>query len=197
MKPFDAKAPEVRMIRMPGAPTAVARFCRTAALMLVAPVALAAVARAQTYEVVRSFTPTPDGASPYGGVVQATDGNFYGTTTSGGAAGHGTIYKMDAAGTITTLHSFTGADGDAPYAAPVQAVDGSFYGTTVRGGAADRGTVYRLDTTGTLTTLHSFSGPDGDAPYAALIQATDGRFYGTTSRGGPSDAGTIFKVDAD
>ena len=55
-----------------------------------------------------------DGANPYAGLIQATDGNFYGTTYEGGASGYGTVFKMDASGNLTTLHSFTGATGPIP-----------------------------------------------------------------------------------
>ena len=96
----------------------------------------------------------------------------------------GTVFKLDAAGTLTTLHSFTGgSDGAYPYAGLIQATDGSFYGTT-SGGASGVGTVFKLDAAGTLTTLHSFTGgSDGGYPHAGVIQATDGSFYGTTDPG--------------
>jgi uncharacterized repeat protein (TIGR03803 family) len=136
-------------------------------------------------------------------VIQATDGSFYGTTLQGGASGVGTVFKLDGAGTMTTLHSFTGFTGDDgaypayPYAGVIQATDGSFYGTTLQGGASDVGTVFKLDGAGTLTTLHSFTGGgDGGTPYAGVIQATDGSFYGTTFHGGASGGGTVFKLDA-
>jgi uncharacterized repeat protein (TIGR03803 family) len=136
-------------------------------------------------------------------VIQATDGSFYGTTLQGGASGVGTVFKLDGAGTMTTLHSFTGFTGDDgaypayPYTGVIQATDGSFYGTTLQGGASDVGTVFKLDGAGTLTTLHSFTGGgDGGTPYAGVIQATDGSFYGTTFHGGASGGGTVFKLDA-
>jgi uncharacterized repeat protein (TIGR01451 family) len=132
------------------------------------------------------------------GLIQATDGNFYGTTELGGvpcvpgwcAGGSGgTVFKMDAAGTLTTLHSFTGPDGWSPRAGLIQATDGNFYGTTDSGGAGNRGTVFKMSAAGILTTLHSFTGSEGSAPEAGLIQARDGNFYGTTQ-------GTVFKMDA-
>jgi uncharacterized repeat protein (TIGR03803 family) len=79
----------------------------------------------------------PDGESPEG-LIQATDGNFYGITGYGGANSEGTIFKIDPAGNLTTLYSFcmqSGCpDGDTPFAALVQKTDGSFYGTTHFGG---------------------------------------------------------------
>ena len=73
---------------------------------------------------------------PYAGLVQATDGNFYGTTNDGGANdGYGTIFKITPSGTLTTLHSFDRTDGEDPEAGLVQDTDGNFYGTAYAGGA--------------------------------------------------------------
>ncbi len=74
------------------------------------------------------------GFSPFGWLVQATDGNFYGTTSSGGTNGDGTVFKITPGGTLTTLHSFDGTDGANPRAGLVQGTDGNFYGTTSNGG---------------------------------------------------------------
>jgi uncharacterized repeat protein (TIGR03803 family) len=154
-----------------------------------------------TYQVVKGFdAPFIEGGSPYAGVFQAADGSFYGTTYDGGAYGLGTIYKVDAAGTLTRLHSFTGADGANPFAGVIQTTDGNFYGTTFYGGEFGLGTVYRLDAAGTLTTIHSFAGGAAGAyPHAGVIQGTDGNFYGTTyntNSGGPNDRGTIYRLEA-
>ncbi|MFI5117104.1 MAG: choice-of-anchor tandem repeat GloVer-containing protein, partial [Terriglobales bacterium] len=151
-----------------------------------------------------------DGNFPYAGLVQATDGNFYGTTQFGGDLtcnapyGCGTVFKITAGGTLTTLYSFEGTDGAVPLATLVQATDGNFYGTTEYGGTsgncgADRcGTIFKITPAGTLTMLHSFDDTDGSAPYGALIQATDGNFYGTTeggNSGGHYDVyGTVFSL---
>jgi uncharacterized repeat protein (TIGR03803 family) len=135
-----------------------------------------------------------DGSAPYAGLIQAKDGNFYGTTEAGGSNNAGTVFKITAAGTLTTLHKFNYNDGANPYAALVQALDGNFYGTTESGGAHILGTVFKMTTTGTLTTLHSFNLTDGSSPEAALIQAADGHFYSTTYNGGPEGYGTVFKI---
>jgi uncharacterized repeat protein (TIGR03803 family) len=135
-----------------------------------------------------SFTGGTNGANPYAGLVQGSDGNFYGTTLFGAA---GTVFKITTNGALTTLHSFSGIDGANPYAGLVQGSDGNFYGTTYRGGTHDYGTVFKISTNGALTTLHSFNlGNDGVNPYAGLVQASDGNFYGSTSFGG----GTVFKI---
>ncbi len=128
-----------------------------------------------------------EGGGP-SGLVQASDGNFYGTTAyCGGAYGYGTVFKMTPTGTLTLLHSFNGSDGDSGNGL-VQASDGNFYGTTYSGGAYCEpcGTVFRITPSGSLTVLHSFNGTDGASPSSALIQASDGNFYGTTYAGGAS-----------
>ena len=141
-----------------------------------------------------------DGSGPWAGLVQASDGNFYGTTYGGGADFVGTVFKLTPAGSLTTLHSFCAqggcADGEEPVAGLVQASDGNFYGTTTYGGAyTSYGTVFKITPKGVLTTLHSFDGTDGSAPWGGLVQAPDGFFYGTTVEGGvDGNDGTIFRV---
>jgi uncharacterized repeat protein (TIGR03803 family) len=135
-----------------------------------------------------------DGAFPLSGVIQGSDGAFYGTTQVGGASNLGTVFRIDAAGALTTLHSFVGTDGSEPSAGLL--LDGGyFYGTAWSGGANDLGTVFRMDASGSLTTLHSFSGSDGSNPYCPLIKASDGNFYGTT-HGWVTSFGSVFRMDA-
>jgi uncharacterized repeat protein (TIGR03803 family) len=160
-----------------------------------------------------SKTGCADGANPSAGLVQASDGNFYGTTYHGGAGancasfgGCGTAFKFTPAGTLTTLYSFCTesncADGVNPSSALVQASDGNFYGTTYYGGVCYPycgGTVFKMTAAGALTTLYSFCSRarcmDGETPYASLIQAIDGNFYGTTEQGGNDySAGTVFRI---
>jgi len=126
--------------------------------------------------------------------LQATDGQFYGTTNYGGANGYGTVFKMTIEGKPTTLYNFTGtADGSSP-AGLVQATGGQLYGTTPGGGTTGNGTVFKMTTGGKLTTLYSFTGTaDGSSP-GRLIQGTDGNFYGTSQAGGGYNAGTVFKI---
>jgi uncharacterized repeat protein (TIGR03803 family) len=148
-----------------------------------------------TLATLHSFAGYPtDGANPQAGLVQATNGKLYGTTSSGGANGGGTIFKITPSGTLTTLHSFDNTDGANPQAGLVQAADGDFYGTTEYGGVSGWGTVFKITPSGTLTTLHSFNIADGELPVAGLVQATNGKLYGTTSSGGANGGGTVFKI---
>ncbi len=153
--------------------------------------AIAIPSPAQILTTLHAFD-GPDGLEPYAGLIQATDGNFYGTTSYGGPSARssfGTIFKITLSGTLTTLHVFDYTDGEAPNAGLIQATDGNFYGTTSEGGVGGyAGTVFKITPSGTLTTLYRFCSQtnctDGQLPDAGLIQATDGNFYGTTYAGG-------------
>jgi uncharacterized repeat protein (TIGR03803 family) len=147
-----------------------------------------------TLTVLYSFI-GPEGGDPYDTLVQATDGNFYGTTQYGGANGGGAIFKMDTSGTLTPLHSFSNANAH-PIAGLIQASDGLLYGTTTGGGLAGMGSVYKITLAGTFNQIYAFSGADGSDPEAPLVQGTDGLFYGTTTGGGANSAGTVFKIDS-
>jgi uncharacterized repeat protein (TIGR03803 family) len=148
---------------------------------------------------VYSFSGGTDGANPSADLVQASDGNFYGTTSHGGANGCGGVFKFSASGLVTTLYSFNcGSGGSSPRAGLVQGTDGKLYGTTLYGGNSDSGIVFRLTTDGALTSLVSFNGTNGASPRAGLIQARDGNFYGTTKSGGDyPNYGTIFQMAPD
>jgi uncharacterized repeat protein (TIGR03803 family) len=180
------------------------RVCGVLLLWATAAVALPA----QNLHTVHSFDGT-DGGSPNAGLVQGTDGKFYGTTFTDGANGGGTVFSITAGGKLTTLYDFCSqsncADGDHPYAGLVQGTDGDFYGTTMFGGNNSYcnigcGTIFSITPSGMLTTLHNFCSQggyrctDGAYPYAGMFQGADGRFYGTTYEGGAYNAGTVFQV---
>jgi uncharacterized repeat protein (TIGR03803 family) len=147
-----------------------------------------------TFTPLYSFTGTNDGANPYAALVQGLDGNFYGTTFSGGANSYGTVFEFATNGMLTTLVSFGNANGAHPQAGLVQDSDGNFYGTTFSGGTNGYGTLFELGTNGSLTTLVSFAGTNGASPEAGLIQGADGNFYGTTAHGGTNGFGTVFRL---
>src|SRR5580698_4124658 len=138
-----------------------------------------------------------DGLSPSAPLIQAKDGNFYGTTAGNENAG-GNIFKITPGGKLKTLHSLPGGW---PESGLVQGTNGDFYGTTSGGGANGDGEVYEVSAAGKLTVLHSFDyetqGNLGSAPGTGLVLATDGNFYGTTTQGGEGcvfGCCTIFKM---
>lgn len=158
-------------------------------------------------EVLHFFSGTSDGGAPTGGLVQSSDGSFYGTTDADGLTGDccGTVFKAILAGDEMVLYSFPdGAiEGSIP-SSLVQGTDGNFYGTTLIGGSSADGTVFETTPAGATTVLHSFSaGGDGQLPNAPLILGSDGNFYGTTPFGGVSanpapicehGCGTVFMI---
>ena len=139
-------------------------------------------------------------------LVLASNGAFYGTTKNGGANNQGTVFKMTAAGKLTTLYSFCSViqsgiclDGAQPQFALVQGSDGNLYGTTLVGGNDGvndgYGTIFKITTAGTLTTIYNFPGYTQSS--SALVEGADGNFYGTTAAGGSgkySPGGTFFTV---
>jgi uncharacterized repeat protein (TIGR03803 family) len=139
-----------------------------------------------------------DGSNPFVGLVLATDGNFYGTTGTGGANDFGTFFKITPAGKLSTLHSFTNYErGLGQIWALLQASDGNFYTTTDYGGNYKRGSVLKITPGGEVTILHSFCSTDctdGEYPSGGLVQGTDGNFYGTTEFGGTNGYGNVFKI---
>lgn len=146
-------------------------------------------------KVFYNFTGGSDGSNPQAPPIPGTDGNFYGTTKTGGTnVYYGTVYKITPSGTLTTLYSFDVTHGYYPVAPLVQGTDGNFYGTTIHGGASNEGIVFRITPSGKLTVLYSFDVTHGDQPYSPLIQGNDGNFYGTTTGGGSTGYGTVFKL---
>ena len=147
--------------------------------------------------ILYRFAGGDDGANPISGVIQASDGNFYGTTTYGGGRNNrGTIFQITPQGVERVLHRFiNGDDGANPAAVLIQGSDGNFYGTTAYGGSTGNGIVFRITPQRHETVLYSFkSGKDAANPISGLIQGIDGTFYSTTLSGGAKNKGTVFKV---
>jgi uncharacterized repeat protein (TIGR03803 family) len=154
-------------------------------------------------------TTNADGAGP--NAIILVGNTLFGTTTSGGVGGNGTIFSVTTNGTgFRTLHSFTATDantgtntdGAQPYAGVILA-GGTLYGTTSAGGKFANGNVFSLNTNGAaFLNLHSFTAldaatsttnADGAQPYAGLIQA--GNFlYGGATYGGTAGNGTLFAL---
>ena len=139
-----------------------------------------------------------DGATPYGRLVMDGSGNLYGTTSSGGAFGLGTVFKIDPSGTETVLYSFSGGiDGANPYAGLVMDGADDLYGTTENGGASNSGTIFKIDAGGNENVLYTFKGgtSDGADPKAGLTFDPAGNLYGTTFSGGSGGYGTVFELN--
>jgi uncharacterized repeat protein (TIGR03803 family) len=153
-----------------------------------------------------------DGAYPGGGLISSGN-TLYGTASSGGSAGNGTVFAVNTDSTgFTNLYSFTAASGAGPYftntdgVAPVTGLilsGNTLYGTAQSGGIEGNGTVFAVSTDGTgFTNLHSFTAPsgplstnsDGAAPKGGLILLNN-TLYGTASGGGRSGYGTVFELN--
>jgi uncharacterized repeat protein (TIGR03803 family) len=164
------------------------------------------ISRDGTLTVLHAFSGA-DGAYPFGHLIQANDGNFYGTTLQGGDSNDGTVFRITPEGVLGVVHSFNGKDGYLPDAGLVQGSDGNFYGVTREAGNQECyppygcGTIFKLTPHGRLTTLYKFCDQpncsDGAFPYAKLAQAADGAFYGTTIFGGDDSVGTIFRITSE
>jgi uncharacterized repeat protein (TIGR03803 family) len=137
------------------------------------------------------------GTQPLAGLIQASDGNFYGTEE--GVSGGGSVFRVTPTGSFNIINRFESLDGWKPHFGLLQAADGLFYGTAPQGGLLDfqGGDIFRLDGSGTLSILRSFlsTAPDGFIPNSQLIQGADGALYGTTGLGGRGKYGTIFRLD--
>jgi len=151
--------------------------------------------------VLHSFTGNLDGAFPlYGTLFRDPAGNLYGTTSTGGANGGGTVFRLSPNGSQISIAfpNGTGPGFSAAGLTPDSA--GNAYGTTQYRGTGcvpyGCGTVFKVSHTGKITIVHSFqSGTDGANPIADLVGDNAGNLYGTTLDGGASNAGTVFKVD--
>ena len=128
--------------------------------------------------------------------MEGSDGNFYGTTSAGGAgydgtsgSGNGTIFTITSNVTLTTLFSFNYSNGSSPNGL-LKASSGNFFGTTANGGIYG-GTVFQITTNATLTTLVFFLSA---FPRAGLVEGNDGNFYGATTSDGRGGNGTVFRI---
>jgi uncharacterized repeat protein (TIGR03803 family) len=153
------------------------------------------------FNVIHDFTNGSGGATPWGGVVEGPDGNFYGTAAAGGINNAGIVYKITPAGKFTNLHSFNFlVDGGSPLSGLALGTDKNFYGTSWANGNSPTctppcGTIYQITTAGAFTNLHSFIGSDGSGLQVPLTQHTNGKFYGAASYGGANQWGTGYSLD--
>jgi uncharacterized repeat protein (TIGR03803 family) len=147
--------------------------------------------------ILWSFGKGTDGRYPLASLIEDSSGNLYGTTSSGGARGAGTVFELSPSGTNWTesiLWSFgNGLDGAIPQAGVIFDAKGNLYGTTSAGGASGDGTVFELsppaagEGTWSESVLWSFGGyaNDGTNPVVSLLLDGNGNLYGTTEYGGP------------
>ncbi len=152
-----------------------------------------------TETVLYTFVGGTQGGNPNPGLIRDAAGSLYGTNQQDSGFISGTVFKVDATGKETILHTFgTGNDGQYPTSGLVRDADGNLYGTTAGGGTFGLGTVFKLDATNTETILYNFSGgTTGTYPETALIRDAVGNLYGATARGGDSicNCGIVFKLD--
>jgi len=149
-----------------------------------------------------SFHGQPDGSFPYGALLRAASGKFYGTTYYGGRNGIGAVYELTPRPTgewrEKVIYSFqTGSDGNSPISNLVPDAAGNLYGTTSEGGLGS-GTIFKLSPSGggqwTESVVHAFAGsPDGSSSYNGMVVDPFGNFYGATVHGGASDDGSVYQ----
>jgi uncharacterized repeat protein (TIGR03803 family) len=143
------------------------------------------------------------GGYPYAALVSDGAGNFWGTTWSGGAAGAGTVFEVNAGtGAVTTVADFDSFPAGSPLAGLLNDGAGYLWGTASAGGTYGRGAVFKMNiNTGTVTDVVSFANSTtaakrGNLPYAGLTSDGAGNFWGTAYAGGASTAGTLFEINA-
>lgn len=131
------------------------------------------------------------------GLMQASDGYFYGTTVYGGPTNLGTIFRMDFNGNVSIVYNFTGnADGALPDGGVVEGPDGYLYGGTTVYGAYSRGVAFRVKKNGSgFQVIGPFDGMTGPFSYNSMVVGPDGKIYGTTQEGGANGGGTFFRVE--
>ncbi|MFO1338401.1 MAG: choice-of-anchor tandem repeat GloVer-containing protein [Burkholderiaceae bacterium] len=152
------------------------------------------------YQVLHTFAQKKgQGCQPSGGLVRASDGNFYGTTESS-RDGNGAIYSMTPAGLVTTLHVLSPDrhEGAQPRSTLVEADDGRLYGVAEYGGdEKDLGTIYSVSKTGEFRLEYTFTIESDNAgyPIGPLVKGPGGMLYGVTEGGGQHAVGTLFRMD--
>jgi uncharacterized repeat protein (TIGR03803 family) len=150
---------------------------------------------AGTVTILYSFaSDDPNGTEPWSALIEASNGNLYGTCYSGGAFEAGTVFRISRAGVIKKLYDFTTASGNVGYgprAGVIQASDGNLYGTAWQGGGDGIGAIYQLTLGGVATLEASFSSATGYTPLGALVQGSDGRLYVTTEDGGGNNSSGV------
>ena len=161
-------------------------------------------AGAGTITLLASFNGGTDGGVPNGRLILDSSGNLFGTASTGGANGHGTIFELPAgSNTILTLASFAGGDGGSEPLGDLYAdTNGNLFGTAHSGGdiaddpnSAGFGTIFELPAgSNTILTLATFNGANGAKPVGGLVADASGNLFGATSSGGDNGFGNIFEL---
>jgi len=148
------------------------------------------------FQIVWSFRGDEGGASPIDGVVVGHDGALYGTTSEGGSALGGIIFRVTTGGVFSNLHAFQShPEGYYPWAELMRSADGYLYGTTVYGGTNGNGSIFRISTSGQYTQIWSFAGDVyGSQPQGVLVEGPDRALYGTCSFGGADNQGLVYRL---
>lgn len=168
---------------------------RTILLALLGTSALAVAAQARGLDTLYRFGGS-DGNAPLGALIQGGDGMFYGTTSRGGPADRGTVFKLAPDGTQTLLYDFADPSvGGFPQAGLYRDAQGNLFGTSF--GDNKNGSVFEVPADGSgAKALYDFSAGNraGYGPESQLAADARGNLYGTTRYGGANDGGTLFKL---
>lgn len=157
--------------------------------------------------VIHHFRAVRDGGSPLGELVFGENRVLFGTASTGGRFGEGTVFRLTRNGGFSAVHHFKGIrqtgsikDGSGPEGHLTFAEDGTLYGTTARGGNADAGTIFRIRPAGegrwVYSAIYHFAGDaeGGGTPRAGLTMDSAGELYGTAAEGGPDAGGIVYRV---
>jgi uncharacterized repeat protein (TIGR03803 family) len=147
--------------------------------------ALATTATESTFHTFSSDQPSQ--------LIQASDGNFYGVSSTGGASSVGYVFQLTPAGVESVVYTFTnGSDGGTPTSGVIEGNDGNLYGANTTGGNG-AGILYRLTLGGSLTPLYAFNAATDGSSAGALIMNSAGDIFGAATQGGASSLGTVFE----
>ena len=148
------------------------------------------------FKTLFNFEGGTNGMTPFGPLIEGSDGNFYGATccdgsSDGVAVAGGVVFKITPSGAFTVLHHFGSGDGYNQIGGLVQATDGNLYGTNNLGGANGWGVLFRIGTSGMFAVLHDFASDSGASPQVTMLQHTNGKLYGDTAVGWPGGFYTL------
>ena len=136
--------------------------------------------------------------SPYGSLMEDSNGKFYGMTQQGGTNNAGVLFEYDpATATFIKKIDFDGVIGGYPQGSLMEASNGKLYGMTSGGGANGIGVLFEYEpTTTTYTKKIDFDGTaNGSYPNGSLMEASNGKLYGMTTQGGANAAGVLFEYN--